>query len=121
MADENSPRAAAGQPPVIISGGTNPTVSPDPVEILSGGNGMCQFENQDPSQNYVLELWISNNSTRVPLCIFLPHGQSVVLITDPQVLNATVNYNVLVPGQANAPTKGGHGIIVGSGMGEKAA
>jgi len=40
MADETSPAAAAGQPPVYVSGGGSPTVTPDPVQLLNG-SGLC--------------------------------------------------------------------------------
>jgi hypothetical protein len=104
-------------PPVYVSGGANPTVTPDPVQISAGSN-LCQFVNQDPNTNYIIELWIANNSTRVPLAIVLPKNQAIALILDPMaVANSTINYNVLVQGASNAPSRGGHGIVVGSGFG----
>jgi len=120
MADETSPAAPAGQPPVYVSGGGSPTVTPDPVQLLNG-SGLCQFVNQDPNTNYVIELWISNNSVRVPLCFYLPRGGTIAFAVDPQASNITINYNVLVLGTPSSTSRGGHGIIVGSGLGAQAA
>jgi len=125
MAKSKKPVATPGPPPVYVSGGASPTVTPDPVQITGASNGLCQFVNNDPNTNYLIELWIDSNSTRIPICILLPKGGSMTFITDPKVPNATLNYNVLVPNQGNSPSNGGHGIIIGSGVqirrGKKAA
>jgi hypothetical protein len=106
-------------PPVYVSGGNSPTVTPDPVGISTGSN-ICQFINQDPNTTYIIELWISSNTTRVPMAVVLPKNQAVALILDPSApADTTINYNILVPGMGTAPTRGGHGIVVGSGMGDE--
>ena len=103
-------------PPVYVSGGNNPTVTPDPVGISTSAT-LCQFVNQDPTTNYIIELWISSNSVRVPLAVVLPAGGRTALILDPAAApNGTINYNILVQGTSSAPSRGGHGIIVGSGI-----
>jgi hypothetical protein len=116
MAEEKD---ALQGPPVYVSGGNSPTVTPDPVAI-STSNNICQFINQDLNTTYIIELWISSNTTRVPMAVVLPKNQAVALILDPSApSDTTINYNILVPGMGNAPTRGGHGIVVGSGMGER--
>ena len=122
MAEDRNPGGNVSSPPIYVSGGNSPVVSPDPVTITASSS-LCQFINQDPNTTYIIELWIGNNTTRVPLGMVLPRNQAVALILDPNAgTGYEVNYNVLVQGQVNAPSsKGGHGIIVGSGAGQAVA
>jgi hypothetical protein len=99
---------------VNVTGGI-PT--PDPVQLQAGD--ILVFNNNDTNP-YLIQLW-TENQVCIEIGILLAASQSNVrLMTDPNNPDATIYYNLLVPGQRTNPARGGHGIIVGSGVPMKA-
>jgi hypothetical protein len=91
----------------------NSIPSQDPVSLTD--DDILVFTNND-STPHLIELWTKNQTCTWIGVLITASGGTLTFAPDPNDDNATIYYNVLTPGHTTSPTRGAHGIIVGSGV-----
>ena len=103
------------QVPVTV---TNGVPYPDPAKVMA--KDMITFSAD--GTDYLIEFQRKGNPKHDPMCAVLPANGSVSLQADPNDQNGTCNYRILdsngnpFPGSKAGSLKGGHSIIIGSGL-----
>ena len=88
---------------------------PSPSSVTLGDDDILVFTNND-STPHLIELWTKNQTCTWIGVLITASGGTLTFAPDPNADNATIYYNVLTPGQTTSPTRGDHGIVVGSGL-----